>query len=60
MDKEFLSLSTETMMFLSFSKDYLLMLFPLCFLHSFAVSCTFSFLAFVSFFFFEGGGQGVM
>lgn len=56
MDKgEFLSLSTETMKFLSFSNDYLLMSFPLCFLHSFAVSWTFSFLAFVSFFFFLRG-----
>ena len=54
---EFLSLSTETMIFLSFSNDYLLMPFPLCFLHSFAASCTFSFLAFVSFW---GEGQGVM
>lgn len=57
MDKdEFLSLSTETMIFLSFSNDYLLMPFPL-FPKFF---CCLMYLFFFGFCFFWGEGQGVM
>lgn len=58
MDKdEFLSLSTETMIFLSFSNDYLLLPFPLCFLHSYVSHVPFLFwLSFLFAFF--GGGVG--
>lgn len=57
MDKdEFLSLSTETMIFLSFSNDYLLMPFSLCFLHSYVSHVPFLFWLLFLFSFF-GGGQ---